>query len=112
MALDWICGNPQRWKRFVANRVTCIQELIAPSNWRYCKSDENPSDCGSRGVMPIELLENCLYWEGPPWLRLLEDEWPSPHRPYMKEDTALEMKKDVLLISSNLVKNESSFDMF
>ena len=61
--------------------------------------------------MQIELLENCLYWEGPPWLMLLGDEWPSPHHPYMK-DTALEMKKDVLLISSNLVKTESPFDMF
>ena len=34
VTLDWICGNPQRWKSSVANRVTCIQELIAPSELR------------------------------------------------------------------------------
>ena len=34
VTLYWICGNPQRWKSFVANRVACIKELIAPSELR------------------------------------------------------------------------------
>lgn len=35
IVLNWISAHPSKWKIFVANRVTQIQELTNPVNWRY-----------------------------------------------------------------------------
>ena len=71
VTLAWINGDPNRWKTFVANRVTEIQESIEPNCWQHVKSKENPADCSSRGLKPTELFENVLWWKGPTWLRNL-----------------------------------------
>ena len=50
IALGWIRGEPQRWKQFVANRVTEIQMLTTPSDWSHCPGEENPADPTTRGL--------------------------------------------------------------
>lgn len=55
ITLAWIKGLPGKWKTFVANRVTEIQELSELSGWRYINTKENPADLASRGVYPEQL---------------------------------------------------------
>ncbi|XP_074028527.1 uncharacterized protein [Leptinotarsa decemlineata] len=50
VALQWIKGSPHCWQTFVSNRVSFIQERLAPSLW-YISSELNPADGGSRGTM-------------------------------------------------------------
>ena len=44
VALQWIKSSPHRWKSFIANRVTMVQEKLSPNKFRYVPSDSNPSD--------------------------------------------------------------------
>lgn len=76
IALSWIKSSPHRWKTFVSNRVSFIQDRISPSCWNYVSTSENPADCASRGLMPHELLDHPLWWSGPNWLKLAPNQWP------------------------------------
>lgn len=69
VALGWIKANPGRWKTFVANRVAEIQSKNEIDEWNYVKSEENPADCASRGIMPSDLKRHKLWWSGPDWLK-------------------------------------------
>ena len=57
-----------RYKTFVGNRISLILQEVPPSHWFHVPTLHNPADCASRGLMPGELLEHTLWWEGPTWL--------------------------------------------
>ncbi|XP_071056931.1 uncharacterized protein [Onthophagus taurus] len=76
VALSWIGSHPSRWKDFVRNRVTEIQEL-SHVHWCYVPTKENPADLSSRGVSVTKLEAETLWWNGPSWLRSPPSEWPS-----------------------------------
>lgn len=81
VALSWIKGDPNRWKTFVANRVTEIQSLIPPVQWHHSPGKDNPADLISRGAFAEDLISSTLWLNGPPWLSehtasLLQDEVP------------------------------------
>ncbi|XP_071517674.1 uncharacterized protein [Panulirus ornatus] len=68
VALSWIKGDPNRWKTFVANRVTEIQSLIPPVQWKHIPGKDNPADLISRGAFAEDLI-SCTSWlNGPAWL--------------------------------------------
>ena len=83
IVLNWLDGNPKRFKTYVGNRISSITELIAPRHWNHVDGKENPADCASRGMFPSELVDHTLWWNGPEWLRLQPSEWPkqSYHQP-------------------------------
>lgn len=76
VALAWIKSCPSRWKTFVANRVSHIQDTIPPDCWRHVRTADNPADCGSRGLLPNDLVNQISWWEGPSWLVLDRADWP------------------------------------
>lgn len=76
VALTWIKGHPSRWKDFVRNRVTFIQEF-SNARWHHVSGKENPADLASRGVPPHLLQHQALWWKGPPWLHRHSTSWPS-----------------------------------
>ncbi|XP_071056073.1 uncharacterized protein [Onthophagus taurus] len=77
VTLAWISSLPTRWKIFVANRVSYIQEILPSDYWRYIPSSDNPADCGSRGLFPDQLIAHDLWWRGPSWLCHPPEYWPS-----------------------------------
>jgi hypothetical protein len=80
IVLDWLQGNPRRFKTFVGNRVSEIIDSILPSHWRHVPTNSNPADCASRGMSPTELESYQLWWEGPGWLKLEPSEWPAQRK--------------------------------
>ena len=76
IVLNWLDGNPRRFKTYVVNRISNIIELIPSIHWKHVNGQENPADCASRGLYPSELLDHSLWWKGPPWLYLDSSEWP------------------------------------
>ena len=76
IVLSWLEGSPRRFKTYVGNRISCIVELVAPSQWSHVNGSQNPADCASRGLFPSELLEHELWWNGPKWLQFTPSSWP------------------------------------
>ena len=113
VALCWIRGNPNRWKTFVGNRVSEIQDIISPSNWYYCPTKENPADCASRGINPCELITHPLWYEGPSWLKTSPENWPDLPRAVGPEEAFQEQKKsDCITVNISQVSRNSVFDLF
>ena len=68
IVLAWLDGQPRELKQFVANRVSFVLQATNPNTWKHVPTRDNPADCSSRGMMPRELLDHTLWWEGPSWL--------------------------------------------
>lgn len=75
IVLGWIHGDQNRWKTFVANRVSEINSLISPQSWNHVNSTDNPADIISRGVEPSKIVNHSMWWTGPIWLSS-KDLWP------------------------------------
>ena len=91
IVLNWLTGNPRRFKTYVGNRVSHIVELIAPEHWGHIGGADNPADCASRGLLPSELLNHRLWWNGPDWLQCDPAAWPklihlAPNTPSEEEE--------------------------
>lgn len=86
VSLAWIRSPSYRWKSFVANRVSQIQEIVAPERWGHVASEFNPADCATRGMLPSDLCDASLWWHGPDWLSLPNDMWPPSKLPDSKPD--------------------------
>ncbi len=80
IVLFWLPKSPSALNRFVANRVSAIQDLIPAQHWRHVPSAQNPADLASRGVRAEDLLSSSLWWHGPDWLSHSPQVWPPPFR--------------------------------
>ena len=76
VVLGWLSGSPRRFKTFVGNRVSFIIDQLPPERWRRVPGQQNPADCASRGLFPMQLKQHVLWWEGPHWLRMDSTMWP------------------------------------
>ena len=86
MTLFWL-NNRGTWSKYVRNRVKVISDL-GMTNWPYVPTDHNPSELGTRGVLPSKIGD---FWlRGPKWLSTLK-EWPN--QPKLVETPELLMEK-------------------
>ncbi|XP_011858839.1 PREDICTED: uncharacterized protein LOC105556364 [Vollenhovia emeryi] len=89
--LAWIQNN-RPWNTFVGNRVKEIRLLSDPNHWRHVPGSMNPADLPSRGCGAKQLLES-RWWEGPAWLRLPRNQWPSTDCTRNETEIDSEIKK-------------------
>ncbi|XP_064292696.1 uncharacterized protein LOC135309931 [Plodia interpunctella] len=78
VVLAWLNSYPCRWKTFVANRVSEILVTLDTHHWSHVSSKENPADCASRGVSPVELGKNEMWFHGPRFLKELTIKYRKP----------------------------------
>ncbi|BES89486.1 Hypothetical protein NTJ_02294 [Nesidiocoris tenuis] len=76
IVLSWLKAPSSRWKTFVANRVSEIQDLTTGCTWLHVNSKDNPADKISRGLSASDLISDDLWWSGPEWLRKNDVHWP------------------------------------
>ncbi|UYV74107.1 hypothetical protein LAZ67_11002134 [Cordylochernes scorpioides] len=76
MVLAWICSEAGRYKEFVANRVSEIQEATKGTDWRWVPISENPADIATRFEKNISFKPTNIWYIGPDFLKRPEDEWP------------------------------------
>ena len=74
--LSWLAQCPEKWKTFVRNRVSKIQDTLPGPCWRHIPTRENPADCASRGMIGNEIESKSLWWNGPSWLSQDKEKWP------------------------------------
>lgn len=68
VVLAWLHGNPKRFKKFVANKICQINDLVSKDYWMHVAGVENPADCASRGILPSQLITHKNWWFGPSFL--------------------------------------------
>ncbi|XP_044574185.1 uncharacterized protein LOC123258381 [Drosophila ananassae] len=90
IVLAWLSHIHAKLKTFVANRTAEILSIIPRDHWQHVKSDDNPADCASRGMLAADLVNHNLWWKGPHWLYSTEAEWvktPStPHSSFISDE--------------------------
>ncbi|XP_061512318.1 uncharacterized protein LOC133393063 [Anopheles gambiae] len=99
IVLHWIRAPSHSWATHVANRVSEIQELTHGYKWMHVKGVDNPADIVSRGAMPNDLLASKLWFHGPGWLQLSEEEWKKTASGVLAipEEELLERRKSSLV---------------
>ncbi|XP_046329965.2 uncharacterized protein LOC124113582 [Haliotis rufescens] len=97
--LSWIKNHSRTFKPFVANRVSEIQEITNPYQWRYVPTAKNPADMLTRGIAASKLIDNQSWWSGPPFLTRDEGEWP-------QRLSEIESKKTCKLENETLKENK------
>lgn len=85
IVMGWIQKSALDLKTFVSNRIDKIQKRTKKHVWQHVKSQDNPADLVSRGMMAGELLQSNLWKNGPKWLLQPEVDWPSPKFTITKE---------------------------
>lgn len=110
IVLSWIKTPAYRLKTYVANRVSEIQCTSTPITWSHVRSDQNPADCGSRGLYPSQLISQSLWWNGPAWLKLSPTHWP----PTIFTSSPIESLPDIKTIETttlHVIKLPQSLDI-
>lgn len=73
IVMGWPKMSPHLLKTFVQNGVSEVNDLTGDSVWLHVGSKDNPADLLSRGCN-LDLLKDCdLWWNGPPYLRNLDN---------------------------------------
>ncbi|KAF0745786.1 Uncharacterized protein FWK35_00034883, partial [Aphis craccivora] len=78
VVLGWLNSQTSRLKTYVANRVEQILEVTDAFQWHYTNTNDNPADIISRGIDAQELSQSVVWWNGPSYLSLPENQWPNP----------------------------------
>ena len=74
--LHYIYNVSSRYKSFVANRLELIHTMSSPQQWNYVPSNLNAADIASRGLCPSKVDLADMSFNGPPFLKCDEREWP------------------------------------
>ena len=106
IVLSWLAQSPDKWKTFVRNRVSKIQDILPSSCWNHISTRENPADCASRGITGSEIENKTLWWNGPSWLSQHENEWPQVE--FLCLRNCPEENKKIQIITTN-VDSEQTF---
>ncbi|XP_050294296.1 uncharacterized protein LOC126734641 [Anthonomus grandis grandis] len=77
IVLCWLSLEPRTLKTFVCNRISEIQQITNINHWYHVISSQNPADIISRGMSPVDLESNNLWWHGPSFLLKHKSFWPS-----------------------------------
>lgn len=80
IALSWIKNGAKGQSTFVFNRAQKIRQLAEDVKFMHVRTDENPADWVSRGLLASEIYEDYLsnqfWWRGPAFLMKTVEEWP------------------------------------
>lgn len=74
--LSWLRTNPRNYRQFVAFRLVEIAESTKVSEWRWVPTALNVADEATKWQKFPDLSSNSRWLNGPPFLRLPEEEWP------------------------------------
>ncbi|GFW21298.1 integrase catalytic domain-containing protein [Trichonephila clavipes] len=112
IVLYWIKGSTYKFKSFVSNRISEIQENTDPASWRHCSGKQNPADLLTRGLTSKELINSEKWWHGPEWLKYSENLWPKLEGFESLESEIVELKSSLIVnltITHNIIINPDKY---
>ena len=78
--------NNKSWKQYLQNRVREIRELTDIESCRHCPGHLNPADLPSHGCSGRDLAHDEKWWNGPDFLKCLDDQLPMDPQPTWRDD--------------------------
>lgn len=107
VALCWVTSSPHKFHTYIANRISDFQTTSPSQNVYHVPGVENPADLVSRGLLPSQILNNDLWFHGPPWMSSPLADWPveifSPTQHQLPEEKTVShitvVKEENLLIT-------------
>ena len=103
IVIGYLRNETRRFKTFVANRLSVIRECSAVRQWRHVSGKVNPADIASRGIAADDRQSLKRWLEGPSFLMLPPEKWPSsePTVPSLENDC--EVKRDAAVMMADSV---------
>ncbi len=74
--LQYIASKTERFKTYMTNRVSIIQELSKVEQWWHIGSKLNPADAASCGIRADVFLNSDAWITGPQFLSKPQSHWP------------------------------------
>lgn len=103
IVLSWLTADQKYFKIFVTNRVAKVHHLLPNCDWNYVSTNCNPADPASRGLLPMAMMSSTIFWNGPTFLLLPEDQWPGLNFTFLKPEQLPETKpKTVTVLSASI----------
>ncbi|GFR25633.1 integrase catalytic domain-containing protein [Trichonephila clavata] len=97
IVLYWIKGSASKFKPFVSNRISQIQEYTDSVSWRHCSGKQNPADLLTRGITSRELINHEKWWHDPEWLKDSENLWPNLEGFESIDSETVELKSSLIV---------------
>lgn len=111
IVLSWLTAEQKHFKIFVTNRVAKVHKLLPDCDWNYVPTNLSPADPASHGLLPIAMMSSNIYWHGPTFLSLAEDQWPSSNFVPLKPEQLPEIKPKTITVLAASVEPVQS-DIF
>ena len=108
VALYWITNPERPWTVFVANRVRKIAETTKDIGvvWKYCPTEKNLADMGSRGVS-MEKMHRGKWFTGPDWLDKTDDWLEKPELKRTPQiNTEERIQREIISYAMKIQENE------
>ncbi|GFY11887.1 integrase catalytic domain-containing protein [Trichonephila clavipes] len=111
IVISWIHRESRELKTFVANRVSKIHQLSSRDQWHHIASEQNPADVLSRGLLPEELRDDSLWWQGSELLLQSAYSTTVISEPTQRDDFDCELRVSERTLKTSLLSSKN-FDFF
>ena len=74
-------------------------KLSDKKDWGHCAGLCNPAELGSRGALASELIKSRIWWQGPHWLLMEREHWPTELLLDSTSDVTEEKKKSSVALT-------------
>ena len=90
--VHWISNPSYKWKTFVANRVSQVQEISKKVGivWNHCPGLHNPADLPSRGSSAQQIRSP--FWRGGPTWITEPNDWPTASSTAATNESSVEVR--------------------
>ncbi|XP_022161617.1 uncharacterized protein LOC111027526 [Myzus persicae] len=107
IVLSWLTSDQKYFKIFITNRVAKIHRLIPDCEWNHVSTTDNPADPASRGLLPRATVASRIYWDGPDFLQLPEEQWPKSKLSPLSPDQLPETRPNITTMLTVNVQSPS-----
>ncbi|XP_008178271.1 uncharacterized protein LOC103307771 [Acyrthosiphon pisum] len=107
IVLSWLTSDQKYFKIFITNRVAKIHRLIPDCEWNHVSTSDNPADPASRGLLPRSTVASRIYWNGPDFLQLPEEQWPKSKLSPLSPDQLPETRPNITTMLTVNVQSPS-----
>ena len=109
VVFSWLAQSPEKWKTFVRNRISKVQDTLPGPCWRHLPTRENPADCASRVMMGNEIESKSLWWNGPSWLS--QNKKKLPQRDFACLKVCPEENKKIQIASTEVDSDQNLIEV-